>query len=224
MSMLTPPGMGGQYRITGDKYPRMRRPRGRRRLAFLVLASVTALGLIGWGTLQLIDVFTGGGDKAAAAGPKADCASTASPSATASATSTASTAAKAKALPKPGQITVNVFNATPRSGLAKETADELKKRGFRIGDVGNATDTYDKKVEGAGILLGAKTAAQAALPVLNTQLSGAQLKTDGRAKADQVDLIIGTGFKNLTTKEDADKALAVLAQPQPTPSATKNSC
>lgn len=27
MSMLTPPGMGGKYRITGDKYPRMRRPR-----------------------------------------------------------------------------------------------------------------------------------------------------------------------------------------------------
>ncbi|MFE9766687.1 LytR C-terminal domain-containing protein [Streptomyces sp. NPDC005808] len=214
--------MGGQYRITGDKYPRMRRPRGRRRLAFLVVVSVAAIGLIGWGTLQLIDVFTGGGDKAAAAGPKADCASKASPSASASATS--ATSAAAKALPKPGQITVNVFNATPRSGLAKETADELKKRGFRIGDVGNAADAYDKKVQGAGILLGAKGAAQAALPVLNTQLSGAQLKTDGRAKADQVDLIIGTAFKNLTAKEDADKALAVLAQPRPTPSATKNSC
>jgi hypothetical protein len=220
MSMLTPPGMGGQYRITGDKYPRMRRPRGRRRLAFLIVASVAALGLIGWGTLQLIDVFTGG-DKASAAGPKADCASKASPSATAS---SASAVSAAKALPKPGQITVNVFNATPRSGLAKETADELKKRGFRIGDVGNATGAYDKKVDGAGILLGAKGAAQAALPVLNTQLSGAQLKTDGRTKADQVDLIIGTGFKNLTVKEDADKALAVLAQPRPTPSATKNSC
>ncbi|MFC9844343.1 LytR C-terminal domain-containing protein [Streptomyces sp. NPDC060223] len=214
--------MGGQYRITGDKYPRMRRPRGRRRLAFLVVVSVAAIGLIGWGTLQLIDVFTGGGDKAAAAGPKADCASKASPSATASGAS--ATSAAAKTLPKPAQITVNVFNATPRSGLAKETADELKKRGFRIGDVGNAPDAYDKKVEGAGILLGAKGAAQAALPVLNTQLSGAQLKTDGRAKADQVDLIIGTAFKNLTAKEDADKALAVLAQPLPTPSTTKNSC
>ncbi|MFI6336268.1 LytR C-terminal domain-containing protein [Streptomyces sp. NPDC050535] len=213
--------MGGQYRITGDNYPRMRRPRGRRRLAFLIVASVTALGLIGWGTLQLIDVFTGG-DKAVAAGTKSGCASKASPSATASGASTAS--ASAGTPPRPGQITVNVFNATPRSGLAKETADELKKRGFRIGDVGNAPKAYDKKVDGAGILLGAKGAAQAALPVLNTQLSGAQLKTDGRAKADQVDLILGTGFRNLTVKEDADKALAVLAQPRPTPSATKNGC
>ncbi|MFE2829158.1 LytR C-terminal domain-containing protein [Streptomyces sp. NPDC059271] len=217
MSMLTPPGMGGQYRITGDKYPRMRRPRGRRRLAFLVVASVAALGLIGWGTLQLIDVFTGGG-KASAAGTKADCGSKASPAAKASAA-----AAVAGTLPKPGQITVNVLNATPRSGLAKQTADELKKRGFKIGDVGNATAAYDKKVEGAGLLLGAKDADRAALPVLNTQLSGAQLKTDGRKQATTVDLIIGNGFKTLTTKEDADKALTVLAQPVPTPS-SKKSC
>ncbi|MEU8791894.1 LytR C-terminal domain-containing protein [Streptomyces sp. NPDC048643] len=217
MSMLTPPGMGGQYRITGDKYPRMRRPRGRRRLAFLVVASVAALGLIGWGTLQLIDVFTGGG-RASAAGTKADCGSKASPAAKASAA-----AAVAGTLPKPGQITVNVFNATPRSGLAKQTADELKKRGFKIGDVGNATAAYDKKVDGAGLLLGAKNADRAALPVLNTQLSGAQLKTDGRTQATTVDLIIGNGFKTLTTKEDADKALTVLAQPVPTPS-TKKSC
>ncbi|MET8136492.1 MULTISPECIES: LytR C-terminal domain-containing protein [unclassified Streptomyces] len=218
MSMLTPPGMGGQYRITGDKYPRMRRPRGRRKFAFVSVASVTALGLIGWGTLQLIDIYTGG-SKATAAGTKADCASKVTPSAKASAA-----AALAATLPKPGQITVNVFNATPRSGLAKQTADELKKRGFKIGDVGNATAAYDKKVAGAGLLLGAKAADQAALPVLNTQLSGAQLKTDGRARATTVDLIIGTEFKALTKKEDADKALTVLAQPEPAPSTSKKSC
>lgn len=102
MSMLTPPGMGGQYKITGDKYPRMRRNRGRRRIALAVVASVAALGLIGWGTLQLIDVFTGGGDEASAAGPAADCTASPSPS-----------PSPVKALPKPAQITVNVFNATP---------------------------------------------------------------------------------------------------------------
>ncbi|MET7895590.1 LytR C-terminal domain-containing protein [Streptomyces mirabilis] len=214
--------MGGQYRITGDKYPRMRRRRGRRRLVFLVVASVTALGLVGWGTLQLIDVFTGKGDKATAAGTKGDCTSKAGPSAKATTTSTTSTAAGT--LPKPGQITVNVLNATPRSGLAKQTADELKKRGFRIGDVGNAAATYDKKVTGAGILLGAKGAAQAALPVLGTQLSGAEVKTDGRAQADRVDLIIGTAFKSLAKKEDADKALATLSGPQPAASASPKSC
>ncbi len=213
MSMLTPPGMGGQYKITGDKYPRMRRNRGRRRIALAVVASVAALGLIGWGTLQLIDVFTGGGDEASAAGPAADCTASPSPS-----------PSPVKALPKPGQITVNVLNATPRGGLAKDTADELKKRGFKIGDVGNATKTYDKKVKGTGMVLGAKSASDAALPVLATQLTGAELKTDTRAKPAEVDLILGTAFKSLTKKEDADKALTTLAKPAPAPSATKKSC
>ncbi|MFI2039188.1 LytR C-terminal domain-containing protein [Streptomyces bottropensis] len=211
--------MGGQYRITGDKYPKLRRPRRRRRLVLAVLASVTSLGLVGWGTLQLIDVFTGDGDQAAAAGPKADCASRVSPSPKASGPAGKS-GVSAKGYPAPGRITVNVLNATPRAGLAKETAAELKKRGFRIGNVGNATKEYDKKVKGAGILLGAKAAADAALPVLNTQLAGARLKTDGRTKATEVDLVIGTGFKALSKQKDADRALAELTRPEPTPNTT----
>ncbi|MET9562309.1 LytR C-terminal domain-containing protein [Streptomyces tauricus] len=212
MSMLTPPGMGGQYRITGDKYPRMRRNRGRRRIVLAVAASVTALGLAGWGTLQLIDVFTGGGDKASAAGSAPGCKTSPSPS-----------ASPVKALPEPGQITVNVLNATARKGLAKDTADALKKRGFKIGKVGNATKAYDKKVDGPGVVLGAKAAADAALPVLATQLAGAELKTDTRAKPAEVDLILGKTYKALTTKEDADKALTTLARPEPAPS-TKKDC
>lgn len=223
MSMLTPPGMGGQYRITGDKYPRLRRPKRRRRLVLAVVASATALGLVGWGTLQLIDVFTGDEDQAAAAGPKADCATRVSPSpkASGSAGKSGKAGASAKGFPAPGKITVNVLNATPRAGLAKDTADELKKRGFRIGNVGNATKEYDKKVKDAAILLGAKAAEGAALQVLNTQLTGARQKTDGRTKATEVDLIIGTGFKALSKQKDADKALADLTSPKPTPSTTK---
>ncbi|MBT2490420.1 LytR C-terminal domain-containing protein [Streptomyces sp. ISL-96] len=212
MSMLTPPGMGGKYRITGDKYPRMRRPRNRRRAILAVVASIVALGLAGWGTLQLIDIFTGGGGKkTSAAGRARGCdklkAKAAAPSAP----------ARDAALPKPRTIKVNVYNATKRGGLAKETADELKKRGFTIGKVGNAPPEYDKKVKGAGILLGAPKAASGILPVLGTQLKGAVHKADTRKGAD-VDLILGTAFKTLTTKKDADKALAALARPAPAPS------
>lgn len=214
MSMLTPPGMGGKYRITGDKYPRMRQPRRRGRLVLGVVASVAALSLVGWGTLQLIDVFTGGGDQASAAGSKADCVTKASAS-----PSTPSAAA----LPKPGQITVNVLNATARGGLAKKTADELKKRGFKIGDVGNATAAYDKKVKGTGLLLGPSSALKTSLPVLGTQLAAAQTRTDTR-KGTEVDLIIGTAFKNLTPRAAADKALATLTAPAPTATAKKKSC
>ncbi|MGW1027763.1 LytR C-terminal domain-containing protein [Streptomyces sp. NPDC002577] len=211
MSMLTPPGMGGQYRIKGDKYPRMRRPRRRRRIVLAVVSSAAAVALIGWGTLQLIDVFSGSG-AANAAGPGRHCTPTAKPS-----------AEHTEALPKPAQITVNVLNATPRSGLAKQTADELKARGFTIGKVGNATKQYDKKVKGPGLLLGAESAAETALPVLATQLAGAERQTDTRKGAD-VDLIIGTGFKELAKKQDAEQALAALAGLSPAPSASGGTC
>jgi hypothetical protein len=213
MSMLTPPGMGGKYRITGDKYPRMRRPRRRGRLVLGVVASAAALSLVGWGTLQLIDVFTGGGDRASAAGSGTDCRTKAG----------ASPSASAAPLPKPGQITVNVLNATARGGLAKKTADELKKRGFKIGEVGNATATYDKKVKGTGVLLGPSSALKTSLPVLATQLASAETRTDTR-KGAEVDLIIGTGFKNLTPKATADKSMAALAHPEPSATTSKKSC
>ena len=213
MSMLTPPGMGGKYRITGDKYPRMRRPRRRGRLVLGVVASVAALSLVGWGTLQLIDVFTGGGGEASAAGPKSDCGTRATPSPEATAP-----------LPKPAGITVNVLNATTRSGLAKQTADELKKRGFKIGDVGNATKDYDKKVKGTGLLLGPAASLNTSLPVLATQLTTAERRTDATRKGATVDLIIGDRFKELTKKPDAEKALTALSNPKPTPSASKKGC
>ncbi|MFF0429952.1 LytR C-terminal domain-containing protein [Streptomyces sp. NPDC004520] len=203
MSMLTPPGMGGKYRITGDVYPRMRRPHRRRRIVLASAAAVVVLGAAGWGTLQLVDVFSGDEGTKTTAGKQADCKP--APKAT---------TAPAAAFPKPAQITVNVYNATPRSGLAKTTADELKKRGFKIGKVGNAPVAYDKKVPGTGLLLGATTAVKGALPVLGTQLAGTTSKADTRATPD-VDLIIGTAFKTLSPKTTADAALVALTKPAP---------
>ncbi|MFG2826450.1 LytR C-terminal domain-containing protein [Streptomyces sp. NPDC048434] len=215
MSMLTPPGMGGKkYRITGDRYPRMRRPRHRRRIVLTLVVTACALGLAGWGTLQLIDVFGGRGSTAQAAPDKQHCRDSGKADAAQARTA-------ARKAPAPGTLTVNVFNATPRSGLAKRTADELQKRGFKIGKVGNAPAAYDKKVKGSGILLGPK-AADAPLKVLATQLTGAQQKTDDR-KGAELDLIIGDTFKDLTTQQNAAKSLALLTHPSPVP-ATDDKC
>lgn len=205
MSMLTPPGMGGKYRITGDAFPRMRRPRKRRRLVLAGVGAVVALGLAGWGTLQLIDVFTGGDKSAAAAGHKRAC-PTVKPA-----------VAPAKALPKPAAIKVNVYNATTRSGLAKDAAEELKKRGFAIGEVGNASKEYDKKVPGTGVLLGAPAAKNGGFTVLGTQLAGAVEKTDAR-KTGEIDLILGTKFKAFSTPQEATAAMTALTKPAPAPS------
>ncbi|MER5732634.1 LytR C-terminal domain-containing protein [Streptomyces sp. NPDC002138] len=226
MSMLTPPGMGGKYRVTGAAYPRMRRPRRRRRIVLAALGAVVALALLGYGALQLIDVFRGDGGKHTAAGGK-DCAKTVASAKPAAKKDTAGgargePAAKASpvaALPQPGQITVNVYNATPRAGLAKAVGEELKKRGFVIGHVGNAPADFDKKVTGPGILLGSPKTDKAAFSVLGAQLAGAAPQTDTREGTD-IDLILGDSFKELTKKEDADRTLAILANPKPAPAAT----
>lgn len=211
MSMLTPPGMGGKYKVTGAAYPRMSRPRRRRRIVLLVLGSIIGLALIAYGAVQLIDVFGGDADKRKTAAAAKDCATPAP-----KAGSTAAAAAPKIVLPPPGGITVNVYNATPRAGLAKAVGDELKSRGFAIGKVGNAPADFDKKVPGAGILVGSPQTDKAAFSVLGTNLAGATQQTDTRETAD-IDLILGDAFKELTPKADADKALAALANPQPVP-------
>jgi hypothetical protein len=221
MSMLTPPGMGGKYRITGDTYPRMRRPRRRGRLITLIVAAAAALSLAGWGTLQLIDVFSGNGPKKStsvvAGAQKQDCKATPPPSAPAKAPMTA---AAVKNLPKPPKIMVNVYNSTARGGLAKTTADELKRRGFDIGRVGNAPAAYDKKVPGTGLLLGPPQASKGAFTVLGLQLAGTEQKMDARKTGD-IDLILGAKFTALSTQKDAAEALAALAGvPSKAPSAT----
>ncbi|MEW1615295.1 MULTISPECIES: LytR C-terminal domain-containing protein [unclassified Streptomyces] len=198
--------MGGKYRITGNAYPRMRRPRNRRRIVLAGVSAVVALGLAGWGTLQLIDVFTGGDKSASAAGLRRDC-------------PTPAPKAPAKALPKPAGIKVNVYNATTRTGLAKSAADELKKRGFTVGEVGNAPKAYDKKVPGIGVLLGAPVAANGTFSVLGTQLPGTVQKTDNR-KTGEVDLILGAKFKAFSTPAEATAALAALTKPTPAPSSS----
>ncbi|GGX93193.1 LytR C-terminal domain-containing protein [Streptomyces hiroshimensis] len=204
MSMLTPPGMGRKYRITGKRFPHMRRPRNRRRIVLAAVTSAVALAVAGWGTLQLVDVFTGGPSETQAHGAGAkggkgakdgDC------------KAAAEEGAEPKPLPRPSDITVNVYNATPRGGLAKITADELKSRGFKIGKVGNAPALYDKKVEKIGLLIGAPTAAEGALKVIGTQMAGAEVKNDQRTADEEVDLVIGNEYKELTARQDADRSL-----------------
>lgn len=223
MSMLTPPGMGGPYRIKGDRYPRMRRPRNRRRIALATVSSALAMGLVSWGTLQLIDVFSGGGGSSANAAGKSgeQCAAQdreGGQKAGKPETSGEPVAGKSAALPQPGKIKVNVLNATARSGLAADTADELKKRGFKVGEVANAPKSLDKKVKGNGLLMGATGAETTArFKVLGSHLTAADTRYDNR-KGGDVDLVIGETFKKLAKEKDAAQTMAQRASPRPSPS------
>ncbi|MFD0329774.1 LytR C-terminal domain-containing protein [Streptacidiphilus monticola] len=103
--------------------------------------------MIGVGTFQLVEIFGGGKKKNVAAG----CAHVA---ADAAGSAGASASASPSALPSPSAITVNVYNATTRTGLAGNTANQLKARGFKIGKIGNAPATLDHKVTTTGEIIG----------------------------------------------------------------------
>lgn len=234
MSMLTPSGMGGKYRVTGNQYPRMRRPRRRGRVVAAVISSVVVLGLFGWGALQLFHVFSGddkGDTKANAAPQNRPCVTVAPTTAPAgkagnaakgsagkgSATGKGGTAGKAgkpAPLPQPSGVTLNVYNATSKGGLAKSTADELAKRGFKVGKFGNAPDPYDKKIGASAIIL-AGPAGEAAAREAGTQVAGSTVKIDPKRTGKTVDLMIGSAFTTLATPADAAKARITAANPPP---------
>lgn len=106
------------------------------------------------------------------------------------------------ALP-PGKVTINVYNATNRTGLAASTAKSLASRGFVIGKVAN--DPLKKTVKGAVELrFGPK--GKAAAGVVAKHLSSAKSVADKRKDA-SVDVVLGNAWKQLAT-----------APPAPTPS------
>ncbi|TAK68174.1 MAG: LytR family transcriptional regulator [Actinomycetota bacterium] len=139
----------------------------------------------------------------------------ASPSSSAPRPCTTVTLVPGTGLPKPGQVTVNVYNATTRPGLAADTSTVLKSRGFVVGKVAN--DPLQKTItapaeirHGATGLAGAQLAAY--------YVPGAILLADPRTDA-TVDVVLGTGFTSVAGAKAVQRALT-----QPTPVASGPGC
>lgn len=167
----------------------------RRSAALPVLASVAML-LVAFGAGMWVGRATYG-DATAQPSPTPTVSCPASP-------------ATAPPLPSSRTITVNVYNATDRAGLARTTATDLGKRGFRVGRVAN--DPKNATVAAtAEVRYGPKGAAQA--KVVAAQVQGATLVVDTRGDA-TVDLVLGDAYAGLATPAQVAAALA----PSPLPS------
>ncbi|HET8971569.1 MAG TPA: LytR C-terminal domain-containing protein [Candidatus Nanopelagicales bacterium] len=108
------------------------------------------------------------------------------------------------ALPKPGTVSVNVYNSTDRAGLAAATGVALKGRGFNVGEVAN--DPLKKNVKASAELrFGTKGEKNAALLVY--YVPGAKLVQDDRTDA-SVDVVLGAKFTSVTSSAKVSKNLA----------------
>ncbi|GEK20465.1 LytR C-terminal domain-containing protein [Cellulomonas xylanilytica] len=111
------------------------------------------------------------------------------------------------------QISVKVFNATTRVGLAGATAASLVERGFAVPSAENAAATYDGT---ARIIFGVPGAVQAY--TLAAHIDGAVFVLDPRADA-SVDLALGAEFAELKPLDTValDPAVPLAAPPGCTP-------
>ena len=122
----------------------------------------------------------------------------------------------ADVLPKPKDVTVNVYNATKRVGLASITSVDLRLRGFKQG----AVESSKEDVAGIAIIRYASGARPWA-DRLAAYVPGAVLKLDTtKPKTDRsVDLILGDAFGQLAPNEQVAAILAV-----PSASASGKAC
>jgi hypothetical protein len=119
--------------------------------------------------------------------------------------------------PAPADVSVNVYNATSRTGLAARTATELRKRGFKVATVAN--DPLRADVRGVAQVRhgpGGTAGAAVVLPLVK----GAARVQDSRTDA-TVDLVLGERFTALAPAP----AQPTTSTPPPaqTPSAARTS-
>lgn len=187
---------GKKFRVgLDDAYVPFRNRTKRRRRTWAV--TVGGLLVVGVGAYGLVNLVTAPAQRAAAACRAADPAHAMAAQEQARAAAEASMAASA---PK---FTLNVYNSTDRHGLAAATAQQLKARGFVIGQVTNdplkANLTISAQVRG-----GKSNVAE--LREVAAEVPGAQIQTDGRNDP-SVDLVLGAGFTSLASVQQVEAAL-----------------
>lgn len=94
---------------------------------------------------------------------------------------------------KPSRVTINVYNASNRTGLAATVARALEKQGFKVATVDN--DPLGKTLLGVGEIRAGQSGAAGAV-LLVKRLSGARTMQDDRMDA-SVDIVLGVKFKAL---------------------------
>lgn len=94
---------------------------------------------------------------------------------------------------EPSKMMINVMNGTQIAGLAGASAKKLEKRGFKVGEVGNARMS---KVNVVGAVISGPDGYAQAMTI-QRHVSGLTYVFDPKRQGRTVDLVIGTKYKKL---------------------------
>jgi hypothetical protein len=105
-------------------------------------------------------------------------------------------------------VTVNVFNASQRAGLANRVSINLQRRGFLGGTVGNSTS--EVKPDGVAVLTDDRDDPRVKL--VAAQFEDVEYAEPDIRAADGVTVVIGDGYKDLVDAErevESDREITV---------------
>jgi hypothetical protein len=110
---------------------------------------------------------------------------------------------------RPSRVTVNVYNASNRTGLAAIVARSLERQGFKVATVDN--DPLGKTLLGVGEIRTGPSGAAGAVLVAK-RLAGARIMHDDRMDA-SVDVVLGTTFRALQVPPKTKTAVLTGVRP-----------
>ena len=114
-------------------------------------------------------------------------------------------------LPEPEKVKLNVYNATDKPGLATEVRNDFSNRKFTVLKHGN--DPQNKRVDAVAVIRFGPKAVGSAWLLRAYFLNEAKTEFDIARTDDEVDVVIGSRFRQLATTTEVNQALAQLGNP-----------
>lgn len=109
----------------------------------------------------------------------------------------------------PRDVTINVYNTTPREGLAASVAKSLRNQGFPVASTGN--DPMSAWILDIAEIRHGRTGTGGALLTMRW-LRGAKITQDERTDA-SVDVVLGVKFTSVSAPPKADRSIVVRTRP-----------
>lgn len=132
------------------------------------------------------------------------------PSAKSSVVAAACRAAGSTRTLSPRNVTLNVYNTTPREGLAASVANKLRSQGFRVEAIGN--DPMGSWILGVAQIRHGRAGTGGALLAIRW-LPGAEIMQDARTDA-SVDVVLGKKYRSVSAPPKTDRSITVKETPR----------